>query len=158
MGMAEQLQEYAKFHQDQRNVYTHMVGIPLIVFAIQLWTSWLVVGVPGYFTLPLSLLLTIGLLGFYARYNLKNAAIAAMYLLPLVAIAYGVHFLHVIHPVWVATICFLLGWALQFIGHIFEAQKPAFMDNLLHLLIGPLFIILEVNNLFCSKDPKQTES
>ena len=82
MGMAEQLQEYAKFHQDQRNVYTHMVGIPLIVFAIQLWTSWLVVGVPGYFTLPLSLLLTIGLLGFYARYNLKNAAIAAMYLLP----------------------------------------------------------------------------
>jgi uncharacterized membrane protein YGL010W len=145
MQIAEQLQAYANFHRDRRNVYTHMVGIPLIVFAMQLWTSWLVLGVPGYFTLPLSLLLTSSLLGFYTKYNWRIAGIAAMYLLPLLAIAYGIHFVNVIHPVLVATSCFVLGWALQFIGHIFEAQKPAFMDNLLHLLIGPLFIILELH-------------
>ena len=38
---------------------------------------------------------------------------------------------------------FAVGWAIQFIGHAFEGKKPAFVDDLVGLLIGPLFIVAE---------------
>ena len=39
---------------------------------------------------------------------------------------------------------FVVGWVLQFIGPWFEGRKPAFFDELVSLLIGPLFIVAEV--------------
>jgi uncharacterized membrane protein YGL010W len=39
---------------------------------------------------------------------------------------------------------FAVGWALQFWGHKFEGRKPAFVDDLNQLMIGPLFIMTEV--------------
>ncbi|MCS6945240.1 MAG: DUF962 domain-containing protein, partial [Sutterellaceae bacterium] len=32
---------------------------------------------------------------------------------------------------------------IQFVGHYFEGRKPAFLDDLLGLLIGPLFVVAE---------------
>jgi uncharacterized membrane protein YGL010W len=39
---------------------------------------------------------------------------------------------------------FVGGWALQLLGHKFEGKKPAFLDDLASLLIGPLFVATEV--------------
>ena len=39
---------------------------------------------------------------------------------------------------------FLGGWVVQFIGHGFEGKKPAFVDDLVGLLLGPLFVVAEV--------------
>lgn len=39
---------------------------------------------------------------------------------------------------------FLLGWGLQFLGHYFEGRKPAFVDDIIGLVIGPLFVLAEV--------------
>jgi uncharacterized membrane protein YGL010W len=39
---------------------------------------------------------------------------------------------------------FVVGWVIQFIGHAFEGRKPAFVDDLVGLLIGPLFLVAEV--------------
>ena len=37
---------------------------------------------------------------------------------------------------------FLVGWAFQFVGHaVYEKRRPAFMDDLASLLIGPLFLV-----------------
>ena len=38
---------------------------------------------------------------------------------------------------------FAVGWVIQFIGHLFEGKKPAFVDDLVGLLIGPLFVMAE---------------
>jgi uncharacterized membrane protein YGL010W len=38
---------------------------------------------------------------------------------------------------------FILGWALQFIGHFYEGRKPAFVDDLVGLLVGPMFVMAE---------------
>jgi uncharacterized membrane protein YGL010W len=38
---------------------------------------------------------------------------------------------------------FVLGWGLQFLGHVWEGRKPAFVDDLMSLSIGPLFIAAE---------------
>ena len=42
---------------------------------------------------------------------------------------------------------FFVGWLIQFIGHYFEGRKPAFVDDLIGLLIGPLFIAAEAGFL-----------
>jgi uncharacterized membrane protein YGL010W len=38
---------------------------------------------------------------------------------------------------------FVVGWAFQFVGHYFEGKKPAFVDDLVGLLVGPLFLVAE---------------
>ena len=38
---------------------------------------------------------------------------------------------------------FFVGWVLQFLGHYYEGRKPAFVDDLIGLLVGPMFIVAE---------------
>lgn len=45
---------------------------------------------------------------------------------------------------WGAAV-FVLGWVFQFLGHsVYEKRAPAFYKNLLHLLVGPLWITAKV--------------
>ncbi|MDO4593253.1 MAG: DUF962 domain-containing protein, partial [Comamonadaceae bacterium] len=39
---------------------------------------------------------------------------------------------------------FVVGWIIQFVGHYWEGRKPAFMDDIVGLLIGPLFVLAEM--------------
>lgn len=43
----------------------------------------------------------------------------------------------------VALALFLLGWVFQFVGHYYEGRKPAFVDDLVGLLVGPMFVVAE---------------
>ena len=36
---------------------------------------------------------------------------------------------------------FGVGWAFQFVGHAWEGRKPAFVDDVIGLVIGPLFVV-----------------
>jgi len=38
---------------------------------------------------------------------------------------------------------FVLGWIIQFVGHYYEGKKPAFVDDLVGLLVGPMFVVAE---------------
>ena len=38
---------------------------------------------------------------------------------------------------------FVVGWIFQFVGHYYEGRKPAFVDDLVGLIIGPLFVAAE---------------
>jgi uncharacterized membrane protein YGL010W len=40
-----------------------------------------------------------------------------------------------------ALALFILGWILQFVGHAFEGNQPAFFRNPLYLLVGPWWLI-----------------
>ena len=48
------------------------------------------------------------------------------------------------YALWIAIATFIVGWVIQFIGHIYEKAKPAFMDDIMGLVIGPLFLMAEV--------------
>jgi uncharacterized membrane protein YGL010W len=40
---------------------------------------------------------------------------------------------------------FVVGWVFQFVGHAaYEHRKPAFVDDVIGLLIGPLFVLAEL--------------
>lgn len=38
---------------------------------------------------------------------------------------------------------FVVGWIIQFVGHYYEGRKPAFVDDVSGLIIGPLFVVAE---------------
>jgi uncharacterized membrane protein YGL010W len=42
---------------------------------------------------------------------------------------------------------FVTGWIIQLVGHVHEGRKPAFLDDLVGLLIGPLFVVAEIGFL-----------
>ena len=39
---------------------------------------------------------------------------------------------------------FVVGWIIQFIGHYYEGRKPAFVDDIMGLVVGPLFVVAEL--------------
>ena len=39
---------------------------------------------------------------------------------------------------------FVVGWVFQFVGHYYEGRKPAFVDDLMGLAIGPIFVAAEL--------------
>lgn len=45
-----------------------------------------------------------------------------------------------------ALALFVVGWTLQFIGHAIEGNQPAFLENPLHLLVGPLWLLRRIAN------------
>ena len=46
-NLTEQLSSYAAYHRDHRNIRTHFVGIPMIVFAVVILLSRPVLGAIG---------------------------------------------------------------------------------------------------------------
>jgi uncharacterized membrane protein YGL010W len=39
--------------------------------------------------------------------------------------------------------CFIGGWLLQLLGHVFEGRRPAFTDNLWQVFVAPVFLMAE---------------
>lgn len=135
----EQMVSYAHYHRDRRNIATHFVGIPLIVFAIGvllarvplagITLAWLV------WALAAAWYLTRGNFVLGAATTLVNGALIAL-AHPLAALSTAAWL------TWGVGI-FVLGWALQFLGHYYEGKKPAFVDDLTGLLVGPMFVVGE---------------
>lgn len=141
--LADHLAQYAAYHGDGRNVATHMVGIPLIVLAIQLLLARpLLLDGP----VPVTPALVVSLLaaGYYLRLDLRMGLVMALLLGLGVALTEAVAAAFAGSHVTLAVGVFVFGWVLQFIGHWFEGRKPAFFDELVSLLIGPVFVVAEV--------------
>jgi len=141
------LTQYAAYHRDKRNIASHFIGVPLIVFAVilaaaqinvvSIHAGWIVVGVASAYYLLLDK--TLGLAMLAALVALTLAA-------SLFAMVASTSF-----ALLLALMTFVLGWIVQFIGHKFEGVKPAFVDDITSLAIGPLFVMAEVFFLLGAK-------
>ena len=57
--------------------------------------------------------------------------------IPLIVISLPLFFLN-----WRwALALFVVGWALQIIGHLIEGNQPAFLRNPIYLLVGPWWLL-----------------
>ncbi|WP_180041576.1 MULTISPECIES: DUF962 domain-containing protein [unclassified Acinetobacter] len=136
------LSQYAAYHLDRKNVLTHFVGIPLIVFSIMCLTARAGLMISG-FELTLALLLIIASVIYY----LSLDKIFGLIMLLVFAITYPLALMIAKMSlmswlIWSVGI-FVVGWIIQFIGHYYEKKKPAFMDDVIGLAIGPLFVLAE---------------
>ena len=138
----DQIAHYAACHHDRRNIATHVVGVPVIVLAVAILLSRPPFELGGLTLTPAWLLLAASM-AFYLALNLAyGVVIAALLALALWAAASTTA---LATPAWLACGLglFVVGWAIQFLGHWYEGRKPAFVDSLVALLIGPLFLVTE---------------
>jgi uncharacterized membrane protein YGL010W len=126
--------DYGSYHRARGNLACHAVGITLIVFGILsalqaipvagLWTaSEVLVAAAGVFYLSLDVALGIAMLAVGCVLDLGARAVGDWR--------------------W-GAVAFVLGWGFQGLGHgVFEKNSPAFLKNLLHLLVGPAYLVNE---------------
>ena len=130
--------DYAEAHRTPGNRACHAAGIPLIVFAVVLALATVRLG--GGWTAAEPVIAAVGLL----EIALDPPAGVVFLIFSAASEASG-RFLIVrrgaVGALPVAAALFILGWGFQFVGHaLFEKNRPAFVRNLRHLLIGPLWM------------------
>jgi len=137
----EQLSTYKSVHLNPQNIKTHFVGVPMIV-----WSAWLMLGTLRFawqdYQVSLAMILTVVVLGYYMALHMRLALGLVLFILPVLYTTEQV--VHTPHPFIIAISIFVMGWVIQFIGHQYEKAKPAFMDDLNQLLIGPFFLMAEL--------------
>ena len=141
-NLEQQITQYAAYHRDRRNIATHFVGVPMIVFSVVLalvpWTIFgvnvalIVIVIAAIYYLILDLPLGTAMLGFL------------FFFCYLVAIYFNARLDNTGLVVATAVALFVIGWMIQFIGHKYEGVKPAFTDDVIGLVIGPLFVMTEL--------------
>jgi len=137
------LSQYALYHRDRRNIASHFVGVPMIVFAVGVLLARPAFGLGGLALTPAWIAFALAAGWYLTRGNLALGAAtsAAVGILILAAhqvgdsgvgawLAWGIGF-------------FAIGWLIQFVGHWYEGKKPAFVDDMIGLLVGPMFVVAE---------------
>jgi uncharacterized membrane protein YGL010W len=127
--------EYGAYHRDRRNLICHEIGIPLIVLAIIALLRLVAVAGPSPH-LNLAALAVLATSVYYLSLGreVRTAAVVAVAGLIVLYLIAG----YVWWPYAIGA--FVVGWVFQFVGHAYEGKAPAFLTNLLHLLVGPLWV------------------
>lgn len=142
-SLVDHLSQYAAYHRDPRNIASHFIGIPLIVVAVAVLLSrpeWSV----GELWISPAVIAALASAWFYLRLELKLGVLMT------VLMGLSVWAGHVLAQqstmVWLSSglAMFVIGWVIQFVGHHYEGRKPAFVDDLSGLIVGPLFVVAEL--------------
>lgn len=141
--LTEHLTQYARYHRNQKNIATHFVGIPMIVLAVVVLLARVTFELAG---LPISIATVLVILAstYYIKLDLWLGYVLSLYLLLCLWVGQGIA--EATTVVWLSygLGLFIVGWVFQFIGHYFEGRKPAFVDDIMGLMIGPLFVVAEL--------------
>jgi uncharacterized membrane protein YGL010W len=140
----ENLTQYAAYHRDRRNIATHFAGIPMIVFAVILALATATINV-GSMAITMAAVVAVVACAYYLRLDIVFGITMAAVLFLMCAAASEITARLATGPTLaLAGAIFVVGWALQFLGHKFEGLKPAFYDDVMQLAIGPLFVCAEI--------------
>ncbi|MFP5385869.1 MAG: DUF962 domain-containing protein [Bacteriovoracia bacterium] len=134
------MDEYGVSHQNPTNQMVHKICVPLIMFSVIgfLWS----IPTPQIFEnisfLNWATLFVVYCLGFYLYLNV------IMFLGMLVQTLIMCYVAHQIYQtgnlLLISAVIFVLSWIGQFWGHKVEGKKPSFLQDIVFLLIGPLWV------------------
>jgi uncharacterized membrane protein YGL010W len=129
--------EYALSHQNRANQAIHLVCVPAIFFATVAFGFLVPVGPWPWANV--ATLASLPVLAFYARLGRSSFLTGLVWLVASLLLCRGLQAIGApLLEIAVAT--FAIAWLVQFVGHRIEGAKPSFLDDLLFLLIGPLFV------------------
>ncbi|ASJ97621.1 Mpo1 family 2-hydroxy fatty acid dioxygenase [Shewanella marisflavi] len=142
----EQLSTYKSVHLNPTNIKTHFVGIPLIIWAAFVMLNSIPVTFfthePSGLVFNVAGLFTVFVLLYYFILHARLALGLMLFILPVLYTSYLVSLQDQAWPIAISI--FVIGWIFQLIGHKYEKAKPAFIDDLNQLLIGPFFLMAEL--------------
>lgn len=130
--------EYEVSHKNPTNVIIHKIMVPAIVYSIigLLWT----IKVSGY-DIPLALPFCGAIWLYYLVLSPKLSV--GMFIevgLMLTSLWYIERNLG--WPIFNLSLAvFVVAWIFQFIGHKIEGKKPSFFQDIVFLLVGPLWTL-----------------
>lgn len=141
----QQLSTYKSVHLNKNNIRTHFIGVPAIIWSIALLMSLLSFNLE-LFGESLSISLAMVFFGLTFLYYIKlHWRLSVGLFLFIVPVVYSANLVAAIENAYLIAIgVFVIGWIIQFVGHIFEKAKPAFFDDINQLLIGPFFLMAEI--------------
>jgi uncharacterized membrane protein YGL010W len=138
------LSQYAEYHRDQRNIQTHFIGVPMIVFAVGVLLTRPVFIVGGLALTPAWVVFAL-VAGWYLTRGHLTIGLAVTFMVgALIWLAHQVSAGSTLTWLVWGVGFFAVGWFIQFVGHYYEGRKPAFADDLVGLLVGPMFVALEL--------------
>ncbi len=152
--LLDHLSQYAAYHRDSRNIVTHFLGIPMIVLAVTIFLSRPGALFGGTWLSPASAVALAAAL-FYWRLDRRFGLVMAALLGMCLWISAGLAQQSTATWLGWGTALFVAGWIIQFIGHYYEGRKPAFIDDVTGLIIGPLFVVAELAFLLGLRKPLQ---
>jgi uncharacterized membrane protein YGL010W len=136
-----QLAIYGGYHCDRRNCIAHWLGIPVIFFSVLLVLALCPVPIGEKQISVGSLLLVPATIAWIAL----DVGVGCAMLTAIVPLALGAEWVaRHCGPTWTIALAsggFVIGWLFQIVGHMaFERRKPAFLDDLSQMFIGPMFL------------------
>lgn len=142
--LVEQLSGYAHYHRDPRNICTHYVGVPMIMQGVVILLARVHWGEVAGIPVSLASLAALAAAVYYLRLDVRYGLFMGLLLMTMLAL--GAWVAAQAPGVWLlwGLGLFVVGWLIQFIGHYWEGRKPAFLDDVIGLLIGPLFVVAEL--------------
>ena len=138
------LSQYAAYHRDRRNIVSHFIGVPMIVFALGVLLARPAFVFRGLPLSPAWLVFALTAAWYLSRGNLVLGVAVSAGVGALVLLAHQVAYGGVASWLVWGLGMFAVGWLIQFIGHWYEGRKPAFVDDLTGLFIGPMFVTAEL--------------
>ncbi|WP_336367195.1 Mpo1 family 2-hydroxy fatty acid dioxygenase [Marinobacter sp. C2H3] len=129
------LRDYGESHRNPLNQWVHIVCVPAILMST-LGLLWLV---------PVGHWLGLG--GAVAEW-VNGATILAVLLLMAGWFAVSALAIQAVLAAgwplgWTSLAVFVVAWVFQVYGHKVEGKKPSFVEDLVFLLIGPIFVSIE---------------
>ena len=146
--LQQQLGKYGLYHRSKRNVLTHFFGIPLIVFAVLCLLARIQIPIDNFIIDNLVIdgaqLIVLASVVYYFMLSFSLGFIMAVIFTLLLVAAQPIAAMAFWPWLSIGVGVFVFGWVLQFIGHYYEGKKPAFVDDLIGLIIGPLYVTVEL--------------
>lgn len=137
------LSRYAEYHRDERNIASHFLGVPMVVFALGVLFARPAFIVNGLALSPAWVVFAFASAWYLTRGSVVLGVAVSAATGALLLAAHQVAHSSVASTLGWGVGLFLLGWAIQLAGHWYEGKRPALADDLASLLIGPLFVTAE---------------
>jgi uncharacterized membrane protein YGL010W len=122
-------ERYGEFHRNPVNKVIHWVCVPLIV--------WSLLGMLWALSPIVACIAIAAAMAFYVRLSLP----LALGMLIMVVLMVWLLTLLGAQTFWACLAIFVAAWIGQFVGHLVEGRKPAFLEDMRSLLVGPAWIL-----------------
>ncbi|MGJ8692322.1 MAG: Mpo1-like protein [Thalassotalea sp.] len=144
-NITELLSTYKSVHMDKKNIAAHFIGVPMILWSISLLLSAIQFQIDFQGEVKTYSILPVCAIILFVYYLLLHPTLCFLSVILLTPVYYSASRFTDCDYFYIYVFgFFFLGWFFQFLGHHYEKAKPAFVDDIRQLFLGPLFLIAEI--------------